>query len=96
MSTFDKHCEESLRLFGKPYDEIHNWLDEFQGTPEYKMRHRRKRHHEAGIRQVIELFGEEAGKVARQHIISDLKEEGWTGKDHFPKDEEDYVKMGLF
>jgi hypothetical protein len=96
MSTFEKHCEESLRLFGNPYDEVHNWLDEFQGTPEYKMRHRRKRHHEAGIRQAIELFGEEAGKVARQHIISDLKEEGWTEKDHFPKDETDYVKMGLF
>jgi hypothetical protein len=96
MSTFEKHCEESLRLFGKPYDEVHNWLDEFQGTPEYKMRHRRKRHHEAGIRQSIELFGEEVGKVARQHIISDLKEEGWTEKDHFPKDEADYIKMGLF
>jgi hypothetical protein len=25
-----------------------------------------------------------------------LKEEGWTEKDHLRKDEEDYVKMGLF
>lgn len=60
------------------------------------MRHRKKRHHEEGIRQVVELFGEMAGKVARQHIISDLKEEGWTEQDHFPVDERDYVKMGLF
>jgi hypothetical protein len=37
-----------------------------------------------------------AGKVARQHIISDLNEEGWTEQDHFPVDERDYVKMGLF
>ena len=56
MSTFEKHCEESIRLFGKPYGEVHNWLDEFQGTPEYKMRHRRKRHHEAGIRQATEPY----------------------------------------
>jgi hypothetical protein len=54
------------------------------------------RHHEAGIQEAIRLFGEKAGQAARQHIISDLKEEGWTGNDPFPKDEEHYVTMGLF
>jgi hypothetical protein len=96
MSTFEKHCQESISLFGKPYEEVHRWLDEFMGTDQYRMRHRKLRHHHAGINQVIERFGEEAGKVARQHIISDLKEEGWTETDPFPKDQEDYVKMGLF
>jgi hypothetical protein len=94
--TFEKHCEESIRLFGRPYEEIYKWLDEFAGTPEYGMRHRKKRHHEQGIRETGKLFGKEAGKVARQHIISDLREEGWTESDHFPRDEEDYLKMGLF
>jgi hypothetical protein len=96
MSKFEDHCRESFALFGKNYEKIHLWLDEFQGTEKYRMRHRRVRHHEAGIREAIGLFGEEVGPVARQHIISDLKEEGWTEKDHFPKDEEDYVRMGLF
>lgn len=97
MSTFNDHCKESIALFGQPYEEIHQWLDEFQGTERYRMRHRRVRHHEAGIQEVIRLFGEEAGgAVARQHIISDLKEEGWTERDPFPRDEEHYVKMGLF
>jgi hypothetical protein len=94
--TFEKHCEESIRQFGKPYEEIHKWLDEFAGTPEYGMRHRKKRHHEQGIRVAGKLFGEEGIQVARQHIISDLKEEGWTESDRFPRDEEDYLKMGLF
>jgi len=66
------------------------------GTERYGMRHRRVRHHEAGIRRVMEFFGEEAAKAAKQHIISDLKEEGWTETDPFPRDEEHYVKMGLF
>jgi hypothetical protein len=96
MSTFERHCQESEELFGEAFAEVHRWLDEFQGTPEYRMRHRRVRHHEAGIRQVSKLFGDFAGQAARQHIISDLKEEGWTEQDHFPKDEEDYVRMGLF
>lgn len=46
--------------------------------------------------EAIKLFGDKAGKAARQHIISDLKEEGWTENDHFPKDEREYVMMGLF
>ena len=50
-----------------------------------------------GIARIRELFGDEAATVARQHIISDLKEEGWNQKDHpFPRDEDHYVKMGLY
>ena len=35
-------------------------------------------------------------EVARHHIISDLKEYGWTENDPFPMDEKDYEDMGLF
>jgi hypothetical protein len=71
-------------------------LMNYRGPSKYKMRHRRVRHHEADIKQATEIFGEVAGKVARQHIISDLKEEGWTERNPFPKDESDYVKIVLF
>jgi len=60
------------------------------------MKHRRVRHHLHGINQAVELFGLEAEAPARQHIISDLRQEGWTDKDPFPKDEADYVRIGLF
>ena len=95
--TFEEHCNESNDLFGEPYEEVHTWLDEFAGTQGIGMKHRRFRHHEAGIKKAIEVFGEKAGKVARQHIISDLKQEGWNESEHpFPKDEAHYVWMGLF
>jgi hypothetical protein len=97
MALFEKHCEESFATFGKPYEEVHLWLDEFAGSRQYGFKHRRVRHHEDGIKQVIDLFGEEAGRAARQHIVTDLKEERWNEKENrFPKDEADYVKMGLF
>lgn len=96
MPRFEDHCQESIDLFGGPYEEVHRWLDEFQGTERYRMRHRRVRHHEAGIHEAIQRFGEKAGAVARQHIISDLKDEGWTQSDPFPQNEAHYVKMGLF
>lgn len=93
---YQEHCEESMRLFGKPYIDLHHWLDEFAGSKEYGFRHRKKRHHLAGIHEAIILFGHEVEPVARQHIVSDLKEEGWTEHDHFPIDEQDFQSMGLF
>jgi len=92
----EEHEKESLVIFGKPYTEIHLWLDEFAGTPEYGMRHRRKRHHKEGLREAERLFGWDAALAARLHIMSDLKEEGWEESAHFPENEADYVKMGLF
>lgn len=82
---FEEHCIESIELFGKPYKEVHQWLDEFTGKPGIGMKHRKFRHHEEGIKQAVKLFGEEAGKVARRHIMSDLAQEGWDETIHpFP------------
>lgn len=93
MSSFHKHCEESVELFGKPYEEVHLWLDEF--SEQLGFQHRQKRHHREGIRQVERLFGKDAGQAAKQHIISDLKEWGWTPRTRIPKDEEDFEGMWL-
>ena len=90
--TFEEHCKESIKLFGESFEKVHLWLDEFAGSVKYGMRHRRKRHHEEGIKEAVKLFGEEIRIAARQHIISDLKQEGWKeGFDPFPKNEEHYM-----
>jgi len=95
--TFEEHCKESRALFGKSYEDVHKWLDAFQKAPGIGMKHRRFRHHEAGVREIIKRFGAEAGEVARRHIISDLQQEGWKEEEHpFPKDENHYVEMGLY
>lgn len=92
----EDHCKESKILFGEPFEQVHLWLDEFAGKPGIGMKHRRIRHHLAGINEVRRRFGERAAMAARQHIITDLKMEGWTENDHFPVDEADYIRMGLF
>jgi hypothetical protein len=93
---FQEHCDESSRLFGEPFKQVHQWLDEFFATP-LGARHRRKRHHLAGIEEVRRRWGDQAAEVAKRHIISDLSQEGWReGHDRIPADEADYVRMGLF
>jgi hypothetical protein len=96
VMKLEDHCRQATEMFGKPWDELHRWLDEFAGSERYGMRHRRVRHHEAGIREAVRLFGQEAEPVARQHIVDDLRQEGWTESDPFPRDEAHYVAMGLF
>lgn len=101
-----QHCQHSIELFGKPFEEVHLWLDEFQKDPLYKSRHRRKRHHKQGIEQVRELFGEGASLAATQHIIDDIASEDAalrklcpTYKDFshlIPENEENYVKRGYW
>ena len=93
---FHDHCLECEEKLGEAFIEVHTWIDAFAGTIKYGMKHRKIRHHEAGITEIIKLFGENAGKAALLHIISDLKEEGWKECDHFPQDEADYVRMGLY
>ena len=96
MPSFEQHCAEAEQRFGKPYAEVHQWLDEFAGKPPYGMRHRRKRHHLAGIEEVRRKWGDEAAEAARQHILSDLKLDGWRETDPFPKNERHFKDMGLF
>ena len=96
MPSFEQHCAESTQAFGNPFEEVHLWLDEFAGRPPLGMKHRKVRHHLAGIEQVRKRWGDQAAAAARQHIISDLKMEGWREDLPLPKDERDYVRMGLF
>ncbi len=96
MASFQRHCEETEKALGKTYAEVHLWLDEFFLDKTLGAMHRRKRHHEHGIQEVIKLFGEEAGIAARMHILTDLREQGWTESYMLPKDEGEYVAMGLF
>ncbi|THB63538.1 MAG: hypothetical protein D6B26_05960 [Spirochaetaceae bacterium] len=50
----------------------------------------------AGIAEAGRLFGPAARAVARQHIISDLKQEGWTESDPFPQNPDHYKNIGLW
>ena len=92
---FEDHCAECVRVLGEAFEDVHRWLDEYAATP-LGARHRRRRHHLAGIEEVRRRWGDQAAEAARLHVIADLKEEGWRPPDRIPVDEQDYVRMGLF
>jgi len=96
MPSLTEHCSETAALLGKRFEEVHRWLDEFAGQPGYGMRHRKLRHHLAGIEQVRKLWGDQAAAAARLHMMADLKQEGLTEDQPFPRDEQHYKRMGLF
>ena len=92
---FEEHCAESVRLFGEPFAEVHVRLDGFSTA--MGARHRRRRHHLAGVAEAGRRWGDGAAEAARRHVVSDLEQEGWReGRDRIPADEQDYVRMGLF
>ena len=89
----EEHEAESIRLFGKPYTEVHRWLDElaWQRDGSFNPDHRPVRHNKMGIEFIRCKFGDEAAKAAERHIRSDMAME--FGSDvSIPKDEEAYRK----
>lgn len=70
---FKEHCLESELTFGKKYEEVHLWLDEFAKNYSFsdKYKHRKFRHHKEGVEQARQIFGDIGALVAEQHIRSD-------------------------
>ena len=73
MPSFDEHCAESITLIGKPFGDVHRWLDEFAGKPPYEMKHRRIRHHKAGIEEVRRLWETKRQPPAPSGPVRDLQ-----------------------
>lgn len=99
----EKHCEESLKTFGKEFKKVHRWLDYFysnEGIDEKgifcsfigQAMHRKVRHHQEGIEKCRKIFGEESVGVAEQHIKSDTF--GYVPKKSDYKNQRFWIELG--
>ena len=68
MPSIEKHIEISVRRTGKPYREIHEWIDHPDHKPE--------RHDITRVLEVARMFeekyGEEGAREYVQHLADDL------------------------
>ena len=68
MPSIEKHVEISMQRCGKPYREVHEWID----GPEHKS----ERHDITRVlefsRMFEEKYGEEAAREYVQHLADDL------------------------
>lgn len=71
MSSLNKHRQDCYEKLGKPFDEVHIFLDQYFNKlgPE---KHRQELHHKHGIAMVRAKFGDEAAKAAEIHIREDF------------------------
>jgi hypothetical protein len=70
--------------------------DDFAGKPPCRIRQRKLGHHQAGFEEERKTWGDETAQAAKQHILSDLKMESRTEDQPLPRNQEHYVRMGLF
>lgn len=75
MPSLEEHClnDTYIAKLSRSYPEVHEFIDQFAHYPDmnFLRRHRKFLHHEEGIEYITMRFGEEAGKAARQHVLSD-------------------------
>lgn len=74
MAGRKTHCEDCLRLLGKPYDEVHEWLDFYakKWNPHiYLEYHRQFRHNVKALEEKFKEWGFYRRQAAKIHIIRD-------------------------
>ena len=68
MPSIEKHIETSIQRTGKPYREVHEWIDDPQ--------HKNERHDITRVLEFSSTFEEKYGKEAAreyvQHLADDL------------------------
>ena len=74
MPSHEERCQDSLKLYGKRFDELHRWIDE--PSTMLAKGHRIHRHDPVTTPKVAkELFGEFADQACIDHIRLDRLEE---------------------
>ena len=72
MSSQEEHEARCLEVLGKPWSEVHEWLDHyFDEVPGAS--HRIVLHHRLGIAKGVEKFGEEARPALELHLQDDFE-----------------------
>jgi hypothetical protein len=73
MASRKQHCKETLEKLGKDWNEVHAWLDGLACVSgQLNINHRRWRHHDEGVEEIREMYGDEAALAAVIHIERDF------------------------
>ena len=96
MPEIEIHIHYCQMKLGKGFTKVHLWLDEFCGKEPWGTRHRHLRHHQEGIEEVRQKWGEHAARAAEFHIRQDLELEDWPSDDPIPANSDEYRKSGLW
>jgi len=69
IKEHEAHCEKEL---GKPFTEVHIFLDQFAIKYNMNLVHRTILHHHLGVALVGLLMGQEATGAAKLHVVDDV------------------------
>ena len=90
MPSHEEHCQDSLKRYGKRFDELHRWLDE--PSTMLAKGHRIHRHDPVTTPKLAkELFGEFADQACIDHIRLDRLEERRLRKEKAKKKQKNGV-----
>lgn len=74
LTTHEKDC---MRLYGKPFTYVHQWLDWYvqqYPPPIYLEYHRKFRHTQEALEEQFENWGYYEQQAAKVHIIRDVEQ----------------------
>lgn len=91
MPSLQDHIDDTLHKLGKPFVEVHQWLDELAPDFSGGLEHRDIRHNRQGVEEVRKRWGDEAAKAAELHILLDWA--NLINATQIPKDEQEAAAL---
>jgi hypothetical protein len=83
MAMIEQHIEDCMNLIGEPHVKVHRWLDEYAklfSISFFNDYHRTFRHNTYGLECIKGMWGYDAEKAGRLHLIRDYLERPLKGK----------------
>jgi hypothetical protein len=78
MASRKEHNRECLEKLGNEWNCVNKWIDEcgnkvnFEGVACLDINHHWYRHHKEGVEEVRKMWGEDAARAAKLHILRDM------------------------
>ena len=76
MAKIKTHCEDCIRLLGKPYKEVHEWIDAYakKYNPFTHLEYHRKfRHNKPALDKQFKDWGHYQKMAAKIHVVRDYE-----------------------
>lgn len=68
----EKHSARTQEALGRPWPEVHDYLDQYAPLMPARLAHRVLLHHALGVEKCVAEFGEDARPAAELHIRDDF------------------------
>ena len=84
VSSLEEHKADTMKRLGNSHEDVHRYIDHWH--EKYGGKHRFMLHHQEGVEEIRQKFGDGGAKAAECHIKMDCGGEGYRRRTITPRE----------